>query len=101
VGSWSCSGTSTPSSNAYQAAGGTAQALRVRRTIASGRQALPAVPVTPDGLVQLPDQRGDPAQEFTLDNYVYLFTDPALHSALINNLLWIIVVPAGAVAICL
>jgi alpha-glucoside transport system permease protein len=42
---------------------------------------------------------GTPAQEFTLDNYVYLFTDGALHSALINNLLWIIVVPAGAVAI--
>ncbi len=42
---------------------------------------------------------GTPAQEFTLDNYVYLFTDSRLHSALINNLLWIIVVPTVAVAI--
>jgi alpha-glucoside transport system permease protein len=42
---------------------------------------------------------GRPTQRWTMDNYVYLFTDEALRDALINNLLWIIVVPAGAVAV--
>jgi alpha-glucoside transport system permease protein len=42
---------------------------------------------------------GTPDQSFTLDNYEYLFTDPALHDALINNAIWIVVVPVGAVAI--
>jgi alpha-glucoside transport system permease protein len=42
---------------------------------------------------------GRPDQTWSLSNYEYLFTNSALHSALINNLLWIIVVPAGAVAV--
>jgi alpha-glucoside transport system permease protein len=42
---------------------------------------------------------GTPNQAFTLDNYAWLFTDEALRDSLFNNLLWIIVVPAGAVSI--
>ncbi|MFP4634799.1 MAG: carbohydrate ABC transporter permease [Nitriliruptoraceae bacterium] len=42
---------------------------------------------------------GTPQQEFTFDNYRYLVTDDTFRSALVNNLLWIIIVPAGAVAI--
>jgi alpha-glucoside transport system permease protein len=42
---------------------------------------------------------GRPDERWTLDNYVYLLTDPALRDALINNLLWIIVVPAASVAV--
>jgi alpha-glucoside transport system permease protein len=34
-----------------------------------------------------------------LDNYEYLVTSPAVRDSMINNLLWIIVVPAGAVAV--
>ncbi|MCC5947783.1 MAG: sugar ABC transporter permease [Nitriliruptoraceae bacterium] len=42
---------------------------------------------------------GTPNQEFTLNNYVYLFTSSELRDSFINNALWILVVPAGAVAI--
>jgi alpha-glucoside transport system permease protein len=42
---------------------------------------------------------GTPNQAFTFDNYVYLVTDPAIRDSIINNILWMIVVPAGAVAI--
>ncbi len=42
---------------------------------------------------------GRPDQRWTLDNYVYLLTDGALRDAFINNFLWILIVPAGAVAI--
>ena len=42
---------------------------------------------------------GTPDQEWTLANYDYLFTDPALRDALFNNFLWILVVPFGAVAL--
>jgi alpha-glucoside transport system permease protein len=38
---------------------------------------------------------GTPNQTFTLDNYNYLFTDPGLRDALLNNFIWIVVVPAG------
>lgn len=33
-----------------------------------------------------------------LDNYTMLFTDPSLRMAIINNLLWVLVVPAACVA---
>lgn len=33
-----------------------------------------------------------------LDNYALLFTDPSLRMAIINNLLWVLVVPAACVA---
>lgn len=42
---------------------------------------------------------GTPDQAWTLANYEWLFTDPALRSALINNFLWILIVPIGAVAV--
>ena len=42
---------------------------------------------------------GTDDQAFTFDNYTYLVTDGSIRDSVINNLLWIIVVPAGAVAI--
>jgi alpha-glucoside transport system permease protein len=42
---------------------------------------------------------GTPEEAWTLANYEWLVTDPALRSALINNFLWILVVPIGAVSI--
>jgi alpha-glucoside transport system permease protein len=42
---------------------------------------------------------GTPDEAWTMDNYVYLFTDPALRSAFLNNFLWILVVPIGAVSV--
>lgn len=43
---------------------------------------------------------GPRSEDFVgLDNYAALVTDPALRSAIVNNLLWIVVAPAGAVAI--
>ena len=42
---------------------------------------------------------GTPNQEFTFANYQFLVTDPGIRDSLINNLLWIIFVPAGAVAL--
>jgi alpha-glucoside transport system permease protein len=42
---------------------------------------------------------GTPNEGWTLANYQYLLTDSSLRSAFVNNLLWIIVVPAGAVAV--
>jgi alpha-glucoside transport system permease protein len=43
---------------------------------------------------------GPSSEEFVgLDNYQYLLTDPQVRTAIWNNLLWIIVVPAVSVAI--
>jgi alpha-glucoside transport system permease protein len=43
---------------------------------------------------------GPSSEEFVgLDNYHYLVTDPAVRTAIVNNLLWIIIVPAVSVAI--
>ena len=42
---------------------------------------------------------GTANERWTLANYEYLFTNSALHSALLNNLLWIIIVPTVAVAV--
>ncbi len=42
---------------------------------------------------------GTADEAWTLANYNWLFTDPALRDALINNFLWILFVPAGAVSI--
>ena len=42
---------------------------------------------------------GTPEQAWTLDNYAYLLTDATLRGSFINNLIWILLVPAGAVAI--
>jgi len=42
---------------------------------------------------------GTPEEAWTLDNYAYLLTDATLRGSFINNLIWILLVPAGAVAI--
>ncbi|MTV25087.1 sugar ABC transporter permease [Nitriliruptoraceae bacterium ZYF776] len=43
---------------------------------------------------------GPDSQEFVgLDNYRYLATDPSVRTAILNNLLWLVIVPAVSVAI--
>jgi alpha-glucoside transport system permease protein len=43
---------------------------------------------------------GPSSEEFVgLDNYHYLATDPAVRTAIINNVMWILIVPAVSVAI--
>jgi alpha-glucoside transport system permease protein len=42
---------------------------------------------------------GTPDQAWTMANYEWLLSDPALRSAFINNFLWILFVPIGAVSV--
>jgi len=44
-------------------------------------------------------QQGVREEFFTLDNYRYLLTDDGLASAMWNNLIWLLIVPIGAVAV--
>lgn len=59
----------------------------------------PAVRTLIESFMEQGQRRGEGATFVGLDNYVSLFTDPNFLSVLINNLLWVLVVPAATVVI--
>ncbi len=59
----------------------------------------PAVRTFIESFMEQSQRRGESATFVGLDNYIDLFTDPNFLGVLLNNLLWVIVVPAAAVLI--
>ncbi|MGY4859246.1 carbohydrate ABC transporter permease [Cryobacterium sp. AP23] len=59
----------------------------------------PALRTFVESFMEQSKRRGEGATFVGLDNYISLFTDPNFLGVLLNNLLWVIVVPAGAVLI--
>ncbi|MGB4778919.1 carbohydrate ABC transporter permease [Microbacterium sp.] len=59
----------------------------------------PAVRTVIESFMQQSQRRGEAARFVGLDNYLSLFTDPNFLGVLLNNLLWVLVVPVAAVVI--
>ncbi len=59
----------------------------------------PALRTFVESFMEQSQRRGEGATFVGLDNYISLFTDPNFLGVLLNNLLWVIVVPASAVLI--
>lgn len=59
----------------------------------------PAVRTLIDSFMEQSQRRGESASFVGFANYVDLFTDPNFLGILLNNVLWVIVVPTGAVLI--
>jgi len=59
----------------------------------------PALRTFVESFMEQSKRRGEGATFVGLDNYISLFTDPNFLGVLLNNLLWVIVVPASAVLI--
>ncbi|WES64475.1 sugar ABC transporter permease [Microbacter sp. GSS18] len=59
----------------------------------------PAIRTLIDSFMQQSQRRGESASFVGFDNYIDLFTDPNFLGILLNNVLWVIVVPTGAVLI--
>ncbi len=57
----------------------------------------PAIRTFIDSFLQQSQRRGEGPTFVGLDNYIDLFTDPGFLGILLNNVLWVIVVPTGAV----
>ena len=59
----------------------------------------PALRTFVESFMEQSKRRGEGATFVGLDNYISLFTDPNFISVLINNFLWVLVVPAASVLI--
>lgn len=59
----------------------------------------PAVRTFIESFMRQSQRRGESATFVGLDNYVSLFTDPNFLGVLLNNLLWVLIVPAATVLI--
>lgn len=59
----------------------------------------PAIRTVVESFMQQSQRRGESAKFVGLDNYISLFTDSNFLGVLLNNLLWVLVVPAAAVLI--
>lgn len=59
----------------------------------------PAIRTFVESFLQQSQRRGEGATFVGLDNYIQLFTDPDFLTVLLNNVLWVLVVPAAAVVI--
>lgn len=59
----------------------------------------PAIRTFVESFLQQSQRRGEGATFVGLDNYTALFTDPDFLTVLLNNVLWVLVVPAAAVVI--
>lgn len=59
----------------------------------------PAVRTLIESFMEQGQRRGESARFVGLDNYISLFTDPNFLGVLLNNLLWVLVVPTATVLI--
>ncbi|MBN9200078.1 MAG: sugar ABC transporter permease [Microbacterium sp. SCN 70-18] len=59
----------------------------------------PAIRTIVESFMEQSQRRGEGATFVGLDNYIDLFTSSSFLGILLNNLLWVLVVPAGAVLI--
>lgn len=59
----------------------------------------PALRTLVESFMEQSQRRGEGATFVGFDNYVSLFTDPNFFSVLVNNVLWVLVVPAATVLI--
>jgi alpha-glucoside transport system permease protein len=59
----------------------------------------PALRTFVESFMEQSQRRGEGATFVGFDNYISLFTDPNFLGVLLNNLLWVIVVPASAVLV--
>ncbi|MGZ8719303.1 MAG: carbohydrate ABC transporter permease, partial [Aeromicrobium sp.] len=59
----------------------------------------PALRTFVESFMEQSQRRGEGATFVGFDNYTSLFTDPNFLSVLVNNLLWVLVVPAATVII--
>ena len=59
----------------------------------------PALRTFVESFMKQSQRRGEGATFVGFDNYVSLFTDPNFISVLINNALWVLVVPAATVLV--
>ncbi|MET0829199.1 MAG: sugar ABC transporter permease, partial [Microbacterium sp.] len=59
----------------------------------------PALRTFVESFMEQSQRRGEGATFVGLDNYISLFTDPNFLGVLLNNLLWVLVVPAAAVLV--
>lgn len=59
----------------------------------------PALRTFVESFMRQSQRRGEGATFVGLENYISLFTDPNFISVLINNLLWVLVVPAATVLV--
>ncbi len=59
----------------------------------------PAIRTLIDSFMQASQRRGEGSSFVGFDNYISLFTDAGFLGVLLNNVLWVLVVPAGSVLI--
>ncbi|SIT87518.1 carbohydrate ABC transporter permease [Microbacterium sp. RU33B] len=59
----------------------------------------PAIRTLIDSFMQASQRRGEGSTFVGFDNYISLFTDAGFLGVLLNNVLWVLVVPAGSVLI--